>query len=137
MNWMKTLIAAVVGGVAMWLTSFVLHGLVMGNTYMKYPDVFSQEQTNPLLFLLVEFLIAVPAAVIFARTRGCWSAGVVGGLTFGFWLGLVGSFAQLFSPLVMEGFPYYMGWCWFGINLIVSLALGAVFGIMIRRTEAA
>ena len=134
MNWTRTILAALVGGVVMWLASFVLHGLVMADTYMKYPDVFTQEQTNPFLFLIVEVLIAVPAAIIFGRTRGSWPAGVSGGLTFGFLLGLIGSFAQLFSPLVMEGFPYYLGWCWFGINLIVSLTLGAVLGMMIRRT---
>jgi site-specific recombinase len=128
----RTLLAAIVGGVVMWLVSFVLHGLVMGSTYMKYPDVFTQEQTNPVLFLVVELLIAFPAAVIFAKTRGSWAPGVAGGLVFGFWLGLFGSFAQLFSPMVMEGFPYYLGWCWAGINLIVTLALGAVYGAMIK-----
>jgi hypothetical protein len=136
LNWTRTLLAAVVGGIVMWLASFVLHGLIMGGTYMQYPGVFTQEQTNPLLFLVVEILVAFPAAVIFARTRGAWAAGVAGGLVYGFWLGLIGGFAQLFNPLVMAGFPYYMGWCWFGINVIVSLVLGAVFGIMIRRPAA-
>jgi hypothetical protein len=127
------MLAALVGGIVMWLASFVLHGLIMGNTYLRYPEVFTQEQTNPLWFLIIEVLIAFPAAVIFARTRASWSEGIAGGLTFGFWLGLVGSFAQLFSPLVMEGFPYYLGWCWFGINMIVALFLGGVLGVMIRR----
>jgi hypothetical protein len=134
MNWTRTMIAAVLGGVAMWLVSFVLHGLVMGNTYMKYPEVFSQEPSNPLLFLLIEVLIAFPAAVIFAKTRGSWSPGVAGGLAFGFWLGLIGGFAQHFNPLVMEGFPYYLSWCWFGINVITTLALGAVLGLTIKAT---
>ena len=134
MNWTRTMIAAAVGGVAMWLASFMLHGLIMGNTYMKYPEVFSQEPANPLMFLLIEVLVAFPAAVIFAKTRGSWSPGVVGGLVFGVWLGLVGGFAQHFNPLVMEGFPNYLSWCWFGINIIVSLVLGAVLGAMIKST---
>lgn len=130
MNWGRTIVAALVGGVVMWLVSFVLHGLVMGSTYMKYPEVFTQEASNPLWFLLIEVLIAFPAAVIFYRTRGSWATGMAGGLTFGFWLGLIGSFAQLFSPIVMKGFPYYLGWCWFGINMITTLALGLTFGIL-------
>jgi len=136
-NWTRTLLAALAGGVVMWLVSFLLHGVVMGSTYMKYPAVFTQEATNPALFLIVEILIAFPAAAIFARTRGSWGAGIAGGVAFGFWLGLVGAFAQLFSPLVMEGFPYYLGWCWFGINLITSLALGAVLGGMIKAPSVA
>ena len=132
----RTAIAALVGGIVMWLASFVLHGLIMSNTYVRLDEVFSQEAANPLHFLIIEILIAIPAAVVFARTRQSWAAGPTGGLTFGFWLGLIGSFAQLFNPLVIKGFPYYLGWCWFGINMIVSLALGAVLGAMIKRREA-
>jgi len=125
----RTILAGVVGGVVMWVVSFVLHGIVMGSTYMKYTEVFSQEATNPLWFLLIEVLIGIPAAVIFGKTRGSWSPGIAGGLAFGFWLGLVGSFAQLFSPIVIEGFPYYMGWCWWGINPIAISAKLAVMRV--------
>ena len=136
MNWTKAALTAVVGGIVMWLVSFVLHGMILGNTYMKYTDVFTQEAANPFSFLIVEILIAFPAAVIFARTRGSWGTGIGGGLIFGFWLGLFGGFAQHFNPLVIEGFPYYLAWCWFGTNMIVSLALGAVLGLMIRPATA-
>lgn len=128
----RILAAALVGGVVMWLASFVLHGVVMGATYMKYPDVFTQTASNPVWFLVIEVLIALPAAAIFARTRASWSPGVMGGLVFGFWIGFLGFFAQFFNPLVIEGFPYYLAWCWGGINVIVSLALGAVLGTMIK-----
>jgi hypothetical protein len=132
-NWTRTALAALVGAIVMWLVSFLLHGVIMGNTYTALPEVFTQEQANPLLFLLIEVLIAFPAAVIFARTRESWADGITGGLVFGFWLGLVVSFAHLFNSLVFEGFPYYLSWCWFGINMILTLILGVVYGVMIRR----
>ncbi len=133
MKWNRIIVAAMVGGIVMWLASFVLHGLVMGGTYMKYPEVFIQEEGNPLWFLILEILIALPAAVLFAKTRGSWSEGIVGGVTFGFWVGALGFFAQFFNPLVIEGFPYYMGWCWGGINMLVALCLGAVLGALIKK----
>ncbi len=37
MNWTRTLLATLAGGVVMWLVSFVLHGFVLGTTYMKHP----------------------------------------------------------------------------------------------------
>jgi len=134
MNWMRMISAGIAGGIAMWLASFLLHGLVMADTYGKYPDVFIQEEGNPFSFLLIEILIALPAAMIFAKTRAHWSPGITGGLTFGFWIGLFGFFAQFFNPLVLEGFPYYLAWCWGGINMIVSVILGGVLGLILKRT---
>lgn len=133
MNWNRAILAGVVGGIVLWLASFLLHGFVMANTYVKYPEVFSQEQSNPLWFLLLEILIAIPAAIIFTKTRASWAAGVTGGLVFGFWLGVLGFFPQFFNSLVIKDFPYYLGWCWGGIQIIVSLLLGAVLGVMIKR----
>lgn len=133
MNWSRIILAGLVGGIVLWLASFVLHGLVMAPTYMKYP-VFTQEQANPLWFLVIEILIAIPAAIIFAKTRASWSSGIGGGLAFGFWIGLLSFFPQFFNSLVIEGFPYYLSWCWGGINMIVSLILGAVLGVMIKKS---
>ena len=52
MNWTKVLLAGVAGGIALNLTEWVLHGMILANTYTKYP-VFSQEAASPLYFLLI------------------------------------------------------------------------------------
>ncbi|GJM43750.1 MAG: hypothetical protein DHS20C21_05920 [Gemmatimonadota bacterium] len=134
MNWMRVILTTLVGGVAMWLTSFVAHGLLLGSTYLQYPEVFSQEAANPFRFLGVEILIAFPAVLIFAKTRGSWAAGVGGGVAFGFWVGLVGAFGQLFLPMVITDFPCFLGWYWVGISVAVSIVLGIVAGLMIQES---
>ncbi len=126
-------VVTILGGIAMWLVSFVLHGVVLGNTYIGLPEVFSQEQANPFHFLLIELCVAIPMTFLFLKTRQCWSPGIMGGLTFGFWIGLVGAFAQFFNPLVIDGFPYYLAWCWFGTNVIIAMVMGAVLGLFIKR----
>ncbi len=133
MNWTKAVLAGAVGAVAVWLADFVMHGVIMRNTYMKYPEVFSQEQANPLLFLWVGLFIAVAAAILFAKTRACWAEGVVGGVTFGFFLGLVLFFPSFYNSIVFDGFPYFMSWCWGGINLIGMVILGAVLGAIYKK----
>jgi hypothetical protein len=134
MNWTRALVAGVVGGIVMWIADFLLHGFVMAGTYVKYPEVFTQEQSNPLLFLVIEILIGIPAAIIFAKTRRSWAEGVKGGLSFGFWIGLLGFFPQFFNSLVIKDFPYFLSWCWGGITLIVALILGIVLGLIIKKT---
>lgn len=132
MNWTKILIAGLAAGIAMNLADFVMHGFILGSTYTEYP-VFTSEQANPLWFLLISVLIALFAAILFSKTRECWAPGVAGGATFGFWLGMVAFFSEFYNPLVLEGFPYFLAWCWGGTSLITGVVGGAVLGAVLKR----
>ena len=133
MNWKKALLAGAVAGIALNISEFVMHGLIMSGTYMKYPDVFSQDQSNPLYFLLVAMCIAIFGAILFAKTRQCWADGFKGGATYGFFLGMVFFWARFYDAIVYEGYPYYLSWCQGGINLIVIVIAGAVMGAIYKR----
>lgn len=133
MNWTKVLIAGVVGGIAVSIVDFVLHGMVMGATYREYSDVFTQEEANPVWFFVIAICIAIFAAALFAKTRDCWGDGVKGGATYGFYLGLVFFFQPFYSALVIDGFPYYLSWCHGGISLIGAVVLGAVLALVYKR----
>lgn len=133
MNWAKILIAAIVVGIVTWLVDFVLHGLIMGGTYVEYKDVFSQEAANPIWFLVVSVCVALFLAILFAKTRDCWGEGVAGGAVYGFWIGLLFFFGNFYYPLVIEGFPYFLAWCWGGMGLINAVIAGAVLGLILKR----
>jgi hypothetical protein len=132
MNGKKVVVAGAVGGVVLWLVDFVFHGVLMGGTYMKYPEVFAQEQSHVLHLLLVEVCLGIGAALLFARTRNSWAPGWSGGATFGFFLGLFAFWLPFFDPMVIEGFPYYMAWCHGGMAMIGAVVLGAVLGAIIK-----
>jgi hypothetical protein len=132
MNWTRIAVAGVAAGIVTWISDFVLHGMVMGPTYRRLSQVFSQAQSNPAWFLLVAVTMALMAALLFARTRGSWAPGWKGGLTFGFFLGLVVFFQRFYDPLVIDGYPYYLSWCQGGISLIDSLLAGAVLGAIVE-----
>ena len=134
MNSKKALIAGVVGGIVLWLCGFVLHGLIMGSTYMKYKDVFSQEEdpSHMVYFLVLALGIAIVAALIFAKTRGSWGDGVAGGAKYGLMLGLLYFFPQFYNSMIFEGFPYYLNWCWGGIQVIEMVILGIVLALVYK-----
>ncbi len=132
MNWTKVLIAGLVSGIVLWLADFLMHGVILGPTYMKYP-LFTQEQANPLHFLLVSVCMTLPAAVLFAKTVSCWGGGVMGGVKYGFWVGLILFFTTFYSPLVLEGFPYFLSWCQGGINLIGFVIVGVVLALIYKE----
>jgi hypothetical protein len=133
MSWSKAVIAGVVGGIVVTIANFVIHGFIMAATYAKYPIFQVEEPASEVYFPVVAIFIAVPAAILFALTRESWAAGIKGGVTFGFFVGMISFFSQFYNPLVLEGFPYYLSWCWGGINLIGFLILGAVLGMMIKK----
>lgn len=132
MNWARALIAGVVAGIVMNLVSFVGHGVLLRDTYTEYP-VFTQEAANPVWFFVIAILIGIFAAILFAKTRACWAAGVAGGVAFGFWLSLVAFFSNFYSPLVLEGFPYFLSWWWGAINVVEGLLGGAVLGALYKK----
>ena len=131
MNWSKTILAGVLGGVAMWLANFVLHGLIMAATYSRY-DVFRQDG-GVFHFLLIGVMMSFFAAMLFGKTRSSWAPGVKGGATFGFYLGLFSFFAHFYNSLTIEGFPYYLSWCWGGIGLIVLTIMGVAIGAVYKK----
>ena len=128
----KTILAGVLGGLAMMVANFVMHGLIMGETYTRYPDVFSQEATSPAWFTLVCVLIGIVLAILFARTRSAWARGLTGGLVFGFLVGMTHFFTNFFDSMVYEGFPYFLAWCHGGMDAIAFTVAGAVLGLVIK-----
>lgn len=132
MNWTKAVVAGVVAGIVLWLVDFVLHVQIMGATYKKYP-VFTQTEASMWSFLLVSICVGIFIAVLFAKTRGSWGGGVSGGVTFGLFFGLALFFGNFYWPLVLEGFPYYLGWCWGGIGLIDTVVAGAVIALIYKN----
>ncbi|MDX1501242.1 MAG: hypothetical protein R3325_02685 [Thermoanaerobaculia bacterium] len=132
MNWSKVLIGGLVAGIALNLTEWVLHGVVMANTYKRYP-VFTQEAASPLWFLLVAICVAIAAAILFAKTRQCWADGAKGGATFGILLGVFAGLTFFYNPLVYEGYPYYLAWCQGSITVVALAIVGVVLGLVIRK----
>jgi len=133
MNWTRIALAGVAAGIATWISDFILHGMVMGPTYKRLSQVFSQAQANPALFLLIAVTLCLMTALLFARTRGSWPLGWNGGVTFGFFLGLVLFFQRFYDPLVIDGYPYHLAWCQGGIAMIDSLLAGAILGAVIKK----
>ena len=134
MNWTRVLAGGVAAGIVINIADYVMHANIMANTYTKYPQVFTQTQANLGWFVLIALCIGIASAILFGKTRGSWAAGWMGGATFGFFLGLVMMFPGFYNSLVIDGFPYYLCWCWGGITMIDSILGGAVLGAIIKRT---
>jgi hypothetical protein len=135
MNWTKIFIGGCLGGVAVWLYSFLMHGVILAGTYTDHP-AFQQAESNPFTFLLVSVAIGIAGTALFARSRASWAPGIKGGATFGFFVGLVALFLPFYLPLVINAFPYYLGWCWGTIDLIGWMIYGVVASLIVKAEAA-
>ena len=131
MNWTKAFISGIVGGIAVWVYNFLTHGLIMANTYKKY-EVFRQDASMGS-YAVVTILVGIAGGLLFAKTRAIWAEGIKGGMTFGFFVGLVAFFNQFYGSLMYEGVPYHLSWCWGGIVLIGWLVFGAVVSLIYKK----
>lgn len=133
MNWGRIIGGGVAAGIVTWLADFVMHGVLLGETYKRYDEAFSQTPANPMSFLGIAVVVGIFTAVLFGKSRGSWGAGAKGGMTFGLYLGLAYFFMNFYMPLVIEGFPYYLAWCHGGIGLIDAVLAGAVLGAIVPK----
>ncbi|MFC2160439.1 hypothetical protein ACFLRX_02175 [Acidobacteriota bacterium] len=131
MNWIKVFVTGIVGGLVIWVYNYLMHGLIMAKAYTKY-DIF-RDDASMVFYALAFVFIALSGAVLFAKTRISWADGLKGGITFGFFVGLIIFFSQFMNVLIFKGFPYHLSWCWGGIELIGWLVFGAVAGLLIKK----
>ena len=132
MDWSKAAIAGFVAGVVRAIYDYGMYCLIMRGTYHAHEEVFRQ-QANYVFYPIIEILIAVAAGLFFARSYSAWKPGVKGGLTFGFWIGIITFFTTFFIPLVFKGFPYFLTWCWASIGFIGWLLFGAVVATIYKE----
>lgn len=132
MNWTRVVLAGIAGGIVTNVCEFVVHGVLMKDTYTSRPEVFEQTEANPLFFLLIAIATALVMAVLWAKTRSCWPRGVKGGATLGFFVGLFLFLANFYYSLVIADFPYYLSWCWGTSSLIFAMITGSVVALVYK-----
>ncbi len=106
MNWMKVFITGIVGGIVIWVYNYLMHGLIMAKSYTKY-EIF-RDDASMVFYALAFVFISLAGALLFAKTRNSWADGIKGGITFGFFVGLIIFFSQFMNVLVFKGFPYHL-----------------------------
>ncbi len=133
MNWTKVGLAGLAAGVVVNIYDFLMHGIVLGDTYASLPEVFSQEQANPLYFFLISVCFWLAASILFEKTRMSWADSFKGGATFGFFMALPGFFTVFYNALVIEGWPYSLCWSWGLIGVTGGILGGGILGLIQRR----
>ena len=132
MNWTRIALAGVAAGVVTNVFKFIVHGILLADTYVGLPEVFEQSESSPVYFFVIAVGMALAMAILYAKTRSCWPAGLKGGATLGLIVGLMLFFAEFYYPLVIADFPYYLSWCWGVSEIIFSVIAGSIVALVYK-----
>ncbi|MFN0159126.1 MAG: hypothetical protein ACKVRP_13775 [Bacteroidota bacterium] len=129
----KFWIAVLVAGLVVNVFDFVVHGMMLANTYMSMPDVFNQTE-DPTWFVVGDFIAVLVFAWFYDKVYASFGGGMMGGATYGLYAGVLVSFPTwIFAHLMIAGFPYGLAWTFTLLGIVWGVIAGAVLGAMYKK----
>jgi hypothetical protein len=114
-------------GVVMNIIDFLIQGMVMVPVYYsKHLDVFIQS-TDPLWFVIGDFITVFVLAWVYDKVAGSFSAGWKGGAIYGLYAGILVNFPTwIFLHLMLKGFSYKFAWFSTIYGIVWTVIAGAI-----------
>lgn len=125
-------------GVVMNIIDFLFQGMVMVPAYYsKHTDIFLQT-TDPLWFVIGDFLTVFVLAWVYARVAGSFSTSWKGGAVFGLYAGILTNFPTwIFLHLMLKGYSYKFAWFSTIYGIVWTVIAGAIVASIYEKKTAA
>lgn len=139
MNKKKFWIAFAVIFVVYEVTNFIVHGLILGSSYVsdELKTVFRPIEvleSTQWIRLLTELVWAFFFTFIFVK--GYENKGIMEGIKFGVYIGLFYSFVWAYQSYWMYPLPYSLVFQWFVFGLLQCVILGIVAALIYKPKQA-
>lgn len=132
-NWKRYLLATAAVFVFLFFFEFLIHGILLMDTYGETPSVWrsmSEMEANFPFTILLQLLLAAWLTYMFSQIYegGGISNGLRFGLYFGVFAGLLSGSWYLVLPISAK-----LGWSWFATSIAEGLGAGALLGSIYRK----
>ncbi|MCX6122233.1 MAG: hypothetical protein NTX44_11545 [Ignavibacteriales bacterium] len=127
----KVLIGFVVTFILLEVLDILVHGVILMNVYQATQSVWRPDMMQKMWILhIVKIVVAFLVTFIFSK--GYEGKGIIEGLRYGFYIGVLISIGMAYGTYAMIAIPYSLALQWFiyGVieYIIVGVALALVFG---------
>jgi hypothetical protein len=127
----KVFIGFVVTFILLEVLDILVHGVILMNAYQATQSVWRPDMMQKMWILhIVKIVVAFLIAFIFSK--GYEGKGIIEGLRYGLYMGLLMSIGMAYGTYAMIAIPYSLALQWFiyGVieYIIVGVALALVFG---------
>jgi hypothetical protein len=139
MNRKKFWLAALLVYLAYVATMFLIHGLILGDYYMK-PDVQTAFRPEEAMskYSWVRFVTMAVFAVLFTFifVKGREEKGVMEGVRFGIYIAIFTFFVGSFEQFIIYPIPYAVVWYWIIAGLVQSVLMGIIAALIYKPKAA-
>jgi len=140
MHTKKFWITLVVVFVVMEVLSYLIHGVMLAETYASEPlkSVFrSKEEMDSMIWIMLLMDLIWAYFFCFFFAKGYENKGIGEGLRFGLYIGLFWSLVFAYSSYAIYPLTYGIVLQWFIYGLVVSLILGVVASLLYKPAAEA
>jgi hypothetical protein len=117
--------------ILMEIVSFLLHSVILGQTYMELKDLFRPDMER--LWWVYQVLMVIGAFFFtFIFSKGWEGKGIMEGVRYGLYIGIWMGTGMAYGTYAMINIPYSLAMTWFICSIveyiIYGIALTFVFG---------
>jgi hypothetical protein len=119
--------------VLVWLLIWdnFLGAMVIGSAMAQIPGMTME--VSKLWESVGDLFVALVLVMMYDRVRGAFSAGLKGGLVYGFYAGLLTHFPTWLFMTVYAGWPYRPVWHLTLVLILVTMVSGALIGLVYEK----
>jgi hypothetical protein len=112
---------------------FIIHNLILGSTYEQIKEVFRPDMMDKMWIIsLVTAIVSFFFVLIFSK--GYEGKGVVEGLRYGFYAGMMLATGSAYVSYATYAIPYHLAMSWFIYGLAEYLIAGAVVALIYAKS---
>lgn len=135
MNWKKFWLAALVVYIVLAITELVIHSVILKGHY-TLPGFRAETEMGGFLWVFWVIGIVFSFFFVFIFAKGYEGRGLMEGVRYGFYIGLLFCFTGAFMQFVMYSIPYALVWYWIILGIIQMILCG-IGAALIYRPKAA
>lgn len=139
MNWKRLWIAFLLVFVAYFATTWFIHSVILGGTYMK-PDIQTlfrpEAEMSSFFWVRIVTMLVFSFFFTFIFAKGCEQKGLMEGVRYGLVIAIFYFFVTNFEQFIIYSVPYFLVWYWIVAGLVQAVILGVIAALAYKPKSA-
>lgn len=132
MNVKKYIIASIAVYIVFMILDYVIHGVILSDTYMSMEGVWRPDMENYMWIMWVTSLV-FSFSFVYIFTKGYEGKGIAEGIRYGLIIGIFVMFIGMFNQYASYPISLSLTIQWFIYGLIELMAAGAVTALIYKK----